>query len=297
MRVTPDNTADFLTDLFQIQSAQRTALREVSTGRRVNLPSDDPAAAAANVQNQAAQDRVDQYLQSTNRLQGELQTADSALGSAVSSLTQAISLGIEGANSNLPAADQQAIAQAVEGIRDNLIQLANASYQGTYIFGGTANGSAPYRVDPTQPSGVLYQGNSGVNAVQVADGRSVQVNIPGDQLFQGTGSDVFASLQQLITALQSGNTANIGTATSQIRTALDHLSAQRVFYGNTINQLTSNQTFLQQEKVSLQSEQNNLVGIDLAKAATDLAQAQTANSATLAAFARVIPQSLLDFLK
>ena len=106
-----------------------------------------------------------------------------------------------------------------------------------------------------------------------------------------------ASLSQLITALQSGNATSIGTATTQLRTAMDYVSQQRVFYGNTIDQLNSNQTFLQQEQVSLQSEENNLVGVDMAQAATDVTQAQTAQSATLAALARILPESLLDYLK
>ena len=105
------------------------------------------------------------------------------------------------------------------------------------------------------------------------------------------------SLQQLITALQSGNTTNIGDATTQVSSALGYVSQQRVFYGNSTNQLNANQTFLQQEKVNLQTQENTLVGVDMAKAATDLSQAQTAHSAALAALARVLPESLLDYLK
>ena len=105
------------------------------------------------------------------------------------------------------------------------------------------------------------------------------------------------SLQQLVTALQSGNATNIGTATTQVGTALSYLSQQRVFYGSAVSQLNANQSFLQTEQVSLQTQETNLVGVDFATAATNLSQANAAQTATLAALAQIIPQSLLNYLK
>jgi flagellar hook-associated protein 3 FlgL len=297
MRVNPNYTPDILTDLFQQQAQEQNYIQQLATGLRVNEPSDDPSAAAADVVNQAQQSQTDQYLQNTSNLEGSLQTADSALSSVVSALTQAISLGTQGANGDLSASDQQTIAQQVESIQSQVVQLGNTSYEGSYIFGGTASQSAPFTLDATQPSGVLYNGNAGVNTVEIAQGSSMQVNVPGSQLFQGVGGSVMGSLQQLVTALQSGNSASIGTATTQVSNALSYLSQQRVFYGSAVSQLNANQSYLQQEQVNLQSEQNTLVGANLATAATDLSQAQTAQSATLAALAQIIPQSLLNYLK
>lgn len=297
MRVNPNYTPDILSDLFQQQAQEQTYIQQLATGKRVNVPSDDPAAAAADVQNQALQSQTDQYLQNTSNLEGMLQTADSALSSVVSALNQAISLGTQGANGGLSSSNQQAIAQQVQNIQSQVVQLANTSYQGSYIFGGTSTQTAPFALDSTQPSGVLYSGNAGVNDVQIAEGRSIQVNVPGSQIFQGAGGDVMGSLQQLVTALQSGNSTSIGTATTQVGNALNYLSQQRVSYDSGISQLNANQSSLQQEQVNLQTQDNNLVGADLATAATSLSQAQTAQSATLAALAQIIPQSLLNYLK
>jgi flagellar hook-associated protein 3 FlgL len=297
MRVNPNYTADILTDLWQSQTQAQTAIEQLATGKRVNMPSDDPAAAAADVQNQALQGQNDQYIQNTSNLEGSLQTADSTLSSVVTALNQAISLGVQGANGGVSSADQQAIALQVQSIQSQIVQLANTSYQGSFLFGGTATQSSPFALDSTQPSGVLYSGNGGVNNVEIAPGSSIQVNLPGSQVFQGTGGNVMGSLQQLVTALQSGNTTNIGTATTQVSGALNYLSQQRVFYGSAVSQLNSNQSFLQQEQVSLQTQENTLVGADMATAATNLSQAQAAQSATLAALAQIIPQSLLNYLK
>jgi flagellar hook-associated protein 3 FlgL len=69
-----------------------------------------------------------------------------------------------------------------------------------------------------------------------------------------------------------------------------------VFYGNAESQLNSQETYLQQEKVTLTSQQNSLIGVDEAQAATMLSQAETDNSAALAAAAKVLPNSLLNYL-
>lgn len=297
MRVNPNFMPDLLTSLATSQAQQQTATLELATGRRVNMPSDDPAAAAADIQNQALQSHTDQYLQNTSSLEGLFQTADSTLASVVTALNQAVSLGVQGGNSDLSPSDLQAIAQQVQGIQSQVVSLANVSYEGNFVFAGTATNTKPFVLDSTQPSGVRYNGNAGVNNTEIADGRTIQSNVPGTQLFQGGSGNVMASLTQLISALQSGNTTNIGNATTQVSSALSYLSQQRVFYGNAVNQLTANQTFLQTEKVNLQSQENSLVGADMATAATQLTQAETAHSAALAAIAKVIPQSLLDYLK
>lgn len=297
MRVNPNIAGDVLANLWHTQEQEQTALLQVSSGKRVNVPSDDPASAAGLVQNLAASSQNDQYSKNTSAVEGQLQTIDSTLSSVVTALNQAISLGVEGANGTLSAANQQQIATQVQGIISQVVQLANASYQGIFVFSGTATTTPPFALDSTQPSGVRYDGNNGTNSVEIAPARSIQVNIPGNQFFQTPGADVFGTLNQLVTALQGGNPTAIANATTQLRTAFDGVTQQRVFYGNAINQLDSNQTFLQQEKVNLSSQQNDLVGIDMATAASNLSQADTAHQAALAAAARIVPLTLLDFLK
>jgi flagellar hook-associated protein 3 FlgL len=297
MRINPNYTPEILNDLYQSQTQEQIAIQQLATSRRVNLPSDDPGAAAADVQNQALQSQNDQYLQNTNSLEGMFQTADSALSSVGTALNQAISLGTEGANGTVSPAQLQALAQQVQGIQSQVVGLANTSYEGSYLFAGTATQSAPFVLDPTQPSGVSYNGNTGTNSIEISQGETIQTSLPGSHVFQGTAGNVMSSLQQLVTALQSGNTASIGAATTQLGTSLSYLSQQRVFYGNAVDQLNTNQASLQQEQVTLQTQDTELVGADMATAATDLSQATASQNATLAALAQIIPQSLLNYLK
>jgi flagellar hook-associated protein 3 FlgL len=225
-----------------------------------------------------------------------VQTADSALSSVVTSLTQAVSLGTEGANGTNSAANQQAIATQVQGILSSVVSLANSSYQGSYLFGGTASTTQPYTADSSSASGYAYKGNDDVNSVQVGDQLSVQSNLPGSQIFSNSSNNVLGSLSSLVTALQSGSTSAISTAINAVSSALGYVTQQRVVYGNAESQLNAQETYLQQETVNLSSQATSLVGVDMAKAATTLSQAETDNNAALAAAAKVVPNSLLNYL-
>jgi flagellar hook-associated protein 3 FlgL len=295
MRVNPNMTGDILAALARTQKESAIDLQQVASGRRVNVPSDDPTAAAVLVGNRARTDQTDQYLRSITSLQSELQTADATLSSAVTTLQRAISLGVQGANGTLSDANRLSIAHDVTGIQQQLLSLANLSFQGRFVFAGTNSKTPPFVVDGTQASGVRYDGNTGVNAVEVGDGFRVQVNVPGSQIFAAASGSVFQSIHDLIVALQTNT--GIDTAVSSVRAAFDQVTSQRVFYGNALNQIESQQTFLGSVKLQLATEDNKVGGTDLAAALSRLSNAQDARTATLQAAAQISQVNLFDFLK
>jgi flagellar hook-associated protein 3 FlgL len=124
---------------------------------------------------------------------------------------------------------------------------------------------------------------------------SVPTNLPGNQLLV-SGANVIGSLNSLISALKSGDTSKIGTATTAISAALNYVSQQRVPLDNTISQLNAQDSSLSSEKLTLTTQETALVGISLADAATNLSQASLDNSSVLAAAGKIMPQTLLDYL-
>src|SRR5690349_6395743 len=138
MRVNPNPLPDVLAALAQTQQQINTDLQQIASGQRVNVPSDNPAAAAELIQNAGQTSEADQFLRSAGSIQGEMQNADSTLNSVIISLQRAISLGVEGANGTLNDADRAALATEVQGIQSQLLSLANVSYQGNFVFAGTA---------------------------------------------------------------------------------------------------------------------------------------------------------------
>lgn len=296
LRINPNSIPDMLAALQTDQRNASTAIQQLSTGRRVNAPSDDPAATASYIGNQAQSSTDDQFLRNAGSLQARFQAADSALSSVVAVLTRAVSLGVEGANGTLSPQDQQAIAAEVQGLFNQTLSLANLSFQGTYLFSGTATTTQPFAADSTSPSGVNYQGDSGVANVEISSGQSISTNVPGNQLFLNSSGNVFSALNSLYNSLMSGT--GIGAAVDQVSAALATVSNQRVTYGNGLNQIQLTENYLNQEKVNLSQQQNQLVGVDMAAAATNLSQSQTAMQAVMNAAGRILGlPTLLDFLK
>jgi flagellar hook-associated protein 3 FlgL len=297
MQVNPNMVPDIVADLQQSQSQLNTALQEVATGKSVTVPSDNPTASAEMVQNSIETADVDQYTQNINDVLGTVQSASSALSNVVTSLTQAVSLGTEGANGTNSTSNLTSMAQQVQSILNSVVADANTSVEGTFLFGGTASSTAPYTADPSSPSGYTYNGNGDTNSVAVGDNLSVQVNLPGSEIFSDPSNNVLGALSSLVTALQSGNSSDISTATSDVSSAINLVSQQEGFYSNAEDQLNSQDTVLQQDTVTLSSQATNLVGVNMATAATQLTQAETDNSAALAAAAKVLPNTLLNYLE
>lgn len=293
MRVNPNPMPDLLAALAMTQQQQQTALIQLATGQRINHPSDDPAGAASVIQIHDRSSQADAFLSSIGNVRGQLQTADSTLSSVVQVLERAITLGTEGANGTLSDSDRAAAATEVSGIRDQAISLANASYQGTFLFAGTAQ-KQPFVADDTVPSGVRYDGNLGVNQVAIGNGYPLNINQPGSQIFSSAAGDVFQSLQDLITSLESNS--GIDTAVGEVNQAFKTVTSLRVMYGNALNQLDSQETYLHTEKIQLAQQENTVAAADPTAVTSQLVNAAYAREATLAAVGKSSQMSLFDYL-
>jgi flagellar hook-associated protein 3 FlgL len=297
MRVNPNYSSDMVNLMDQAQQNENNAAQQLSTGRRVNLPSDDPAAEASMVTENAQSADVDQYTASSDSLTDVLNTAGSTLSSAVTLLQRAVSLGVEGANGVNNQTDLNSIATEVSGIQSQMLQLANTTYAGQYLFAGTATSTAPYVADATTPNQIDYVGNGGQNKVQIGTGLSVTANLPGSSIFSQPGANVFTALQSLVSALQSGDSSTIATAGQSVSNSLNAIDTAQTFYGATVSELSTNENFLSQEKLNITTYENTLVASDTATAATDVTQDQTILSATVQAAAQMDQQAnLLTYL-
>jgi flagellar hook-associated protein 3 FlgL len=294
IRVNPYPLPDLLAALANTQQQQNTSSLELSTGSRINKPSDDPAGAAQMVSNRAQSSQADTFLRSITSVTGLLNTADSTLSSVVTALQRAISLGVEGANGTLSDSDRADVASELTGIKQQLLSLANTPYQGEFIFSGTAT-VQPFVADAASPSGVTYKGNAGTNNVEVGQNYSLQINQAGSQLFTSASGNVFQSISDLINALQTNN--SIGSAVSEVSDAYNHITGQRVFYGNALDQLQAQQNYWNSEKVNLATAADAISATDMAATSTSFTKSQVAIQADLAVMSRISQASLFDYLK
>ncbi|HEV2486424.1 MAG TPA: flagellar hook-associated protein 3 [Terracidiphilus sp.] len=291
MRVNPNYLTNLANSLDQSQAAQQQLTSELSSGVRVNSLSEDPVSAGENVLllNQIQQD--DSFTLSSSLVKGKLQVADSVLASVVSQLTQAISLATAANNGTMNSSNVQSISNQIAGILGEVTTLANTSYQGQFIFAGGQTSAAPFTTsNATSPAVTMYSGDDAVNYLQMPNGQKIQLNVPGDQIFSGSGSNnVFAALNNLVADYSSG-TVNITKAASDsqaLNSALNYVSQQRVVIDNSITHLTAAADAVTNEQTQLIAAQTNLMQADVAHVATQMSLAATQQTALEAVIAQL----------
>ena len=294
IRVNPDVYSVILNGLQTNTQQEDQALQQISSGQKLNSLSDDPAAAASLVDLRMQSGSDTQYLKNISSLTGSLNVADSALSSVVEALTSAQTVGVEGTGSTLNASNRQALAQQIQGIQQEILGLANTSYNGEYLFSGTATTTQPYVEDSSSASGVAYNGNDSTNSVDISEGEAVPISLPGSQLFSNATTNVFKSLQDLYTALNTNG--DVASAATEVQNALNYVSTQQTFYGNSVDRLNNAQTFLTQEQTQLTETESSSLDADMATAVTDLVQTETTQQALLAAGGNISQSDLFDYL-
>lgn len=295
MRIVPSSSSYLAQQLSQLTAEETKITQQTASGSRLTTLADDPSASGQSVQLSSAMASADTFVQTAGTIQSRMQAADSALGSMVSTLTNAIALAIQGTDGSLNTSDLQLLAQQLTGVRDSAVSLANSSYQGTYLFAGTST-QQPYQV--AADGTVSYSGDSQSSTLSIAGGGSIQTSLPGSTVF-GTESaqDVFSALNQLISDFSSG-TVSPSTADdiNTLRSSLDNVMQQRSVLGSNTQRLTSASSMASTQKTNLQVAQTELVSADTASLATQLSAVVSRTSALSSTIAATQKGSLFDYL-
>jgi len=298
MRVNPFYISNLTVSLNQAQASEQQLTAQLSSGARLNSLSDDPMAAGQSVLLLNQMQRDDSFTQTSSLVQGQLQVADSALGSVVAQLTQAISLATGANNGTLNSNDLKSISNQIAGIRDEVVALANTSYQGQYIFGGSQSATTPFSISTaTTPATAVYSGDSVVNYLETPNGQRIELNVPGDQIFTAGTVSVLGVLNLLVSDFSSGVASGTSVSdTTALNTALNFVSQQRVIVDNSLTRLSSASDAANTEQTQLTTAQTNLMQADVAKISTQLSLAETQQAALEAVIAQLGSGSLFDKL-
>ena len=301
MRVDPNYVSNLASALDQSQVNEQQLTAELSSGVSISTLSQNPTASGQNVLllNQIQQD--DSFTQSSSLVTGQLQVADSTLGSVVSQLTQAISLATSANNGTMNPSDVQSIGNQISGILNEVQSLANTNYQGQYIFAGGQTSTSPFSTSTgTSPATTTYSGDNDINYLQTPNGQKIQLNVPGSQIFLGTGANsVFAALNSLVADYSTGtvNTTQAVSDTEALSTALNYVSQKRVTIDNSITQLTAASDAVTSGETQLTAAQTNLMQADVAQISTQLSLSETQQTALEDVIAQLDSQSNSLFSK
>lgn len=293
--ITSGATQSYLYNLNNNQQQMQQTEAQLSSGLKVQQPSDDPAGVEEilQIQNEIAQDQ--QVQTNLASVQSNLSSADSALQTAVQAVQSAISLGTEGASTTATAEERTTLAQQVSGILQTLVDISATQVNGHYIFSGDQDTQASYQVDPTQPEGVkqLISTNSTVQVVD-SSGTSIPVAEGAQQIFdaQSAGApaagNVFNAVNSLLTSLQNNDQAGIANSLDLLSSANTYLNQQDAFYGTTENRVTAATNLAQQFQTQEQADLSQVRDADIPTLAADLTMEQTQQQAALSVESTVL---------
>jgi len=299
MRVDPNYITNLAAALDQSTQQENTLTSELSSGLRVASLQDGPVAVAQSTLLGSSIAKDDTFVQTASNESSRMQVTDSTLGEVVTQITSALSTAVSGNNGTLNASNLASIAQTLSGIRDQVLSLANTSYQGQYLFGGSQGSAPPFTLDTsTTPATATYNGDSSAQYVETPSGQKIQVNLPGSAVFGAAGSGVLGALNQLISDFSGGaTTATLTTDTGALTTALGQLSTQRSTLDSALSRLQATSTYAQTEESQLKVAQSNLVSADPAAVATQLSQAEVQHQALLSVINALGSANLFSLMK
>ena len=272
----------------------------LSTGRILNRPSDSPTGTAAAMRLRGAIAQQQQFARNAEDGLGWLNTADATLQSTNDQLRTARDRALQGANAATSPAAREALATEVEQIRAGVLAAANTTYLGRPIFGGTTAGSTAYAsASPGAglPEVVTYTGDGGAVSRTVAEGVSIEVQVDGEAAFGPDGDSVFDHLDALAAALRSGDTAAIRAGVDAVTADMDRVGSALANVGARAVRVEQATVRAADAETGLANSLSEIENTDLPQAMVELQMQEVAYQAALAATARVLQPSLVDFLR
>lgn len=303
MRVTQNSISIGTLNNLQLSMAKLQNLQQqMSSGRTISKPSDDPGGAVRAMQYRSDIKRTEQYTRNATDGLGWLGTADNTLTSSLNDIRKVRELMLQGMNATADPEARAALAAEVRTIKQNLIGLANTTYNNRPIFAGTANPPGQLPPQETYDSAGNYNGNTGEVIRTVGPNATVKVNMDGPAVFGTPGpGDLWNILDDIEAHLVSTNPLDNDLLAS---TDLARLDGARLNIQNRLSEIGAR--YHRVETMQLRAEDNLLTiknglseieNIDLAETAVAIQLQQTAYQAALSATAKVIQPSLVDFLR
>ncbi|HZV99090.1 MAG TPA: flagellar hook-associated protein FlgL [Methylophilaceae bacterium] len=291
-----------ISKIGSLQSEQSKLQQQISLSKRILTPSDDPVAAARALGIEQVQNLNNQYARNRVTAKNQLSTVETTLSNISELLTAAQSSLVSAGNPTYDNSQRGFLAQELRGSLDQLIGLANTKDgAGNYLFSGFQTNTAPFVKTAT---GANYQGDDGQQFLQVTTGRQLSVSDTGRNIFQ-TGSDVFASLTNLINLLETpiataadaaALTAGLATNGAALDKTVDNVLNARASVGTKLKELDSLDTAGQDQDLQLTKALSELQDLDYAKAISQLSQQQMILSAAQQSFVKTVGLSLFNLI-
>jgi flagellar hook-associated protein 3 FlgL len=269
---------------------------QISSGKKILHPSDDPVIYSRNVRMTSEKNLNTQYKRNLDRLNTYAGTYETVFSSMKDLLTTAKQLAVTQSSDQMDAASRKTAAVQIEGIIENLVTLGNTKVGDTYAFGGKKSNTTAFVLNDADYS-VTFQGSDDVPDVYVDGSTKEKLGISGKSAFyDGDTVSIFGSLKELKDALENNDGDAIRTAEGSLDKALD-LTANNVAYVGTYSNKISTITTQNTTKGDLlTTTMSDMVDADMIQLVADFNTLSNAYEAAASSLSTILKLSILNYM-
>jgi len=269
---------------------------QLSTGKKITRPSDDPVVAMKGIAYRSNLAEVEQFKRNFSEAYNWVENSDAALDKATQALQRIRELVVQASNDTYEETQRQAIAKEVRQLTEHLVTIANTKIGDKYIFNGAQTTEPPVAVNADGT--IAVSTNDQQLNIELAKGVYISVNIPPSTAF-GAGGGLFSDLQDLAASLENPDAtgAELTSYLDKLDDHLTHLLGVRAELGARMNRIELMEDRIDSQQVIAEKMLSDNEDVDLEKVIIDLKTQESVHRAALAVGARVIQPTLVDFLR
>ncbi len=324
MKATQGTTYRMLGSRLNTVANQLEELRSIgATGKKLNRPSDDPAAIRPVLNTRKQISNVERNLETMGKSLDTMQATDGHLEHVENIMQRAKEIMTNAINGSLSDADRTVLADELVQLRKELLDAANGTVDGKYLFAGYEEDTIPFVENPSYtPAGYLandsstwpylYQGDENATTLEITTGERITVNLTGNDLFFGTTTwdtavptnnsteparyDLFLEMTQAEEAIRANDQALMQTSMNDLDGAAEQNRRLRSQLGNRASRVETATDYQGGVLVDLKQILSRYEDADAIESFNAIVQQETAFQAALSVTAKVSEMSILDFI-
>ncbi len=287
---------------------------QVSTGKRIHVPSDDPVAISRSLKIKSDLSELEQFDRNVDDTISFLETSELAIKNVGEALQRLRELTVQASNGVLEDEDTAKLREEVSEIKNQIINLANTTYSGKYIFSGKKTDQklldedGNYEIDLTD----MFATTSVDDRIsfEVGINEKIEINTLGFDIFdlnpsiaggKGVAEDdaagIISMIDNIMTNLTAGNTAALSQNIEDVDDYINLNLTARSEIGAKMNRMELVKERIADDKINYSNLQSQLEDADMGEVIMQLLNEENVYNASLSVGARIIQPTLLDFLR
>ncbi|WP_010278715.1 flagellar hook-associated protein FlgL [Paenibacillus senegalensis] len=269
--------------------------QQMTTGMKLNKPSDDPVGITYSLRYRNELSANEQYQKNVDTAKSWLDFSDDMLKQTEAVMHRIKELAVKASSETNPQEALDAINKEVKELRAQMLDIGNSKLNGKYVFNGQVTDKAPF----SEENAANDSTDNRLIVLSLGAGIQAPVNLSGNDIFGEPGAEdnAFRLMDELILSLENADFDEIGASLDKIDSRLDQILSVHAEIGARSNRVDLVESRLDDLEINLESMQSKVEAADYAELIIQAKISESIYQASLAVGAKVITPTLVDFLR